>query len=155
MKRLLRYRLLYVIISIFCALNAVVFVLVGVVKAVHGYVSLVRLLAGEESETVGLFLLQSLDSFLVGLVLLIFAFGIYRIFVSHSPQEGLPPWLHEVNNLRDLKLMLWEAIMVILLVFSVSYIHSHKHEVGWKFLVIPGIILLAAISYYLMKKAAK
>lgn len=155
MKRLLRYRILYIIISVFCALNALVFVFIGALKAIHGYTVIIRAFATGEPGGAGLYLLQSLDSFLIGLVLLIFAFGIYRIFVQHQEQEGLPPWLHEINNLRDLKLMLWEAIIMVMLIFSMSYMYTHRAEANWTFLILPGVIFLVAISYFLMKKAGK
>ncbi|RPD41803.1 YqhA family protein [Chitinophaga barathri] len=155
MKRLLRYRVLYIIISVFCALNALVFVMMGVVKAVHAYITFSKEFFSETPHEPAMLLLQSLDNFLMALVLLIFAFGIYRIFVDMRLEEDMPAWLREVKTLRDLKLMLWEAILVIMLIFSISYMNSHRLELGWHFLILPGIILMVALSYFLMKRAEK
>ncbi len=155
MKKLLRYRILYIVISVCCALNALVFICMGAIKTVHGYLAFFESAPTPQSEVAAVLLLQSLDNFLVGLVLLIFAFGIYRIFVDVRLEEDMPAWLRDVKTLRDLKLMLWEAILVIMLIFSVSYMNAHRGQLSWTFLALPGIIFLVAVSYYLMKRADK
>jgi uncharacterized membrane protein YqhA len=125
------------------------------IKTVHFCLAFLASAPTPESETAAVLLLQSLDNFLVGLVLLIFAFGICRIFADVRLEEDMPAWLREVKTLRDLKLMLWEAILVIMLIFSVSYMNAHRGQLNWTFLALPDIIFLVAVSYYLMKRADK
>lgn len=63
-------------------------------------------------------LISALDRFLMAIVLLYFAYGIYLLFVRPERQEeelGIPRWLH-VEGIGQLKQTLAEVIVVVLFV---------------------------------------
>jgi uncharacterized membrane protein YqhA len=100
-------------------------------------------------------LVSALDRFLMGVVLLYFAFGVYLLFIrpDRRPEElGIPSWLH-VEGIGQLKQTLAEVIIVILFVLFLrvaleSYI-AQGPDLSWpavlKLLTLPvAIFLLSA-----------
>ena len=100
-------------------------------------------------------LVSALDRFLMGVVLLYFAFGVYLLFVrpDRRPEElGIPSWL-QVEGIGQLKQTLAEVIIVILFVLFLrvaleSYI-AEGPDMSWpevlKLLTLPvAIFLLSA-----------
>lgn len=99
-------------------------------------------------------LIESLDAFLFALVLLIFAYGIFQIFILKRPIETTEPqlaWLN-IHNISQLKMMLIEVIIVILFVFFLKYTLLHFTEASWEMLILPISILLLSISLYILKR---
>ena len=73
-----------------------------------------------EEHKPGLQILKGLDLFLVSIVFMILGLGILKIFVfSHMPFTDLPDWLN-IKNFKELKILLWETILVTLVVFSLT-----------------------------------
>jgi uncharacterized membrane protein YqhA len=103
-----------------------------------------------------LMLIRSVDAFLMGLVLLIFSYGIYDLFVSNlepaHKQFTRPNWLL-FNNIGDLKITLTEVVFIILVIIFFEQVLENGAmftENVWSFLIIPvGVILLAVgIAYF-------
>ena len=102
----------------------------------------------------GVYILEAVDVFLMALVFLIFAIAIIKLFVPDAHNIMIVKnlkWLR-VRNFTELKMLLWEAVTVTLVVFFLtSYIHDADH-VSWKAIILPCAILLLSISYFIMKK---
>lgn len=100
-------------------------------------------------------IIGALDRFLMAIVLLYFAYGIYVLFIrpEQSPEElGIPKWLH-IEGIGQLKQTLAEVIVVVLFVLflrvAVETFVAHGPELSWlellKLLILPiSIVLLAA-----------
>jgi uncharacterized membrane protein YqhA len=91
-------------------------------------------------------MIQAIDIFLIGLVLMIFAGGIYNLFV-HCPESDsaeLNSWV-KITSIAQLKRILVELVIVILFVRTLE--GALVVEPGayiWEHLVLPlGILLLA------------
>jgi len=151
LDRLLRVRYVYLVAVAFTLVNSVVFLLRGAVRSVKGYGEFLRSWRGEDVGRPGLELLESIDSFLVALVTLIFSLGIMKIFIyPDAPEDGLPGWL-KIHDFKELKILLWETILVTLVAFSMSSIMGHPEAISWNSAVVPAIILLLAVSLALMR----
>jgi uncharacterized membrane protein YqhA len=99
----------------------------------------------------GLHLIESLDSFIIALVFLVFSFGISRLFIFDTIKSDLlPKWLN-IEGLKDLKVLLWETILVAFVVIFISYYLKNTPDT-WEALQIPVIILILSISLYFLKK---
>ncbi len=92
----------------------------GLVETVEAVFVQVRMETGDlpmaDESTIKL--ISALDRFLVAIVLLYFAFGIYSLFVRaerHSQDLGIPKWLR-VAGIGELKQTLAEVIVVVLFV---------------------------------------
>ncbi|MBK5911985.1 hypothetical protein CCR85_10840 [Rhodothalassium salexigens] len=100
-------------------------------------------------------LVTALDRFLMAVVLLYFAYGIYLLFVRperSSVEMGIPRWLH-VEGIDQLKQTLAEVIIVILFVLflrvALETFIAQGPDMSWsemlKLLTLPvSIFLLAA-----------
>lgn len=71
-----------------------------------------------EDEATVISLMVALDNFLIGVVLLFFAYGVYGLFIRpdfNSRDLGLPEWMH-VEQIGQLKQTIAEVIIVVLFV---------------------------------------
>ncbi len=94
------------------------------------------------------YLIKSLDAFLIALVFLIFAFGVYSLFISkHSDidESGALKWIR-ISSLAHLKNTLAEVIIVILFVNFLEVALLNLKNLTWELFVLPGSILLLALS---------
>jgi uncharacterized membrane protein YqhA len=90
------------------------------------------------------------------MVFLVLALGIGKLFfVGPKAAEtmDLPSWLR-VDNIAQLKVLLWETILVTLVITSLSELSAGLFEkVQVTALVTPTAILLLSIALFLVKKA--
>lgn len=153
-NKILWFRYVFLIAVFFTLLNSLFFLAAGVLESVQGYkIFLQHGLKGEERP--GVYFLAGLDLFLVSMVFLIFALGILNIFIHyHKVDENLPDWL-KIANFKELKILLWETVLVTLVVFTLTEIGTSRESLKWDSLILPGIILLLTLSLYLMKRNDK
>ena len=67
---------------------------------------------------------------------------------------NLPAWLH-VKNFVELKIILWEAILTTMVIYYLAGLAEKKIngvEIALDNLILPGAILLIALSLFLLKK---
>ena len=159
MKYILRIRYIYIIAVIFTFLNSIFFLMTGVIESLHGFKIFFKKLRTGEPILIGIYFMESLDRFLVSFVFMIFSLGIYKLFfVSGEKTDPLPAWLH-IETFKDLKILLWETILVMLVVFTVSLVVNTTATKGpvtssldWNALILPAIILILSVSLYFMQK---
>ncbi|HEY7254930.1 MAG TPA: YqhA family protein [Methylomirabilota bacterium] len=151
LTRVLLLRYAYVIAVAFTLINSVVFLISGVHQSIEGYRSILRHLGGEEIVGPRMPLLESLDSFLAALVFLIFGLGIVKIFIAHDRViEGLPSWL-QIHSFRELKILLWESILITIVVMSMGTVARQLQSPTWDVLVLPAVVLVLAFGLFLMR----
>ncbi len=154
MEKWFRPRFAFQIVSIFCLIDAFFFIIIGIYKSIKAIVYLFKSLSGTEWFNPGLQMVESLDSFMLAILFIIFSYGIYRIFVLHQEDNTrFPSWLN-VHSFSDLKYLLWETVLVALIVFSLRVL-VQKEEMGWNVLYLPGIIFLLSAGYYLVNKTKR
>ncbi len=107
-----------------------------------------------EDEATVINLMVALDNFLIGVVLLFFAYGVYGLFIRpdfNSSDLGLPEWMH-VEQIGQLKQTIAEVIFVVLFVlflrialqtFQSGAPNPSLAQIGW-FLMLPFSILMLA-----------
>jgi len=100
-------------------------------------------------------LLQAVDLFLIAIVMFVFALGLLVLFDDKDDIPlKLPEWL-KVKNFMQLKVVLWEAILTTLVVSYLAGLVQLKmsgQEINISTLILPGGILLIALSLYFLKK---
>lgn len=119
-KALWSTRYIVILGVIFGVLSAIVLFIVGSLEIFD--VMLDALLANEglvSHELILTGLIGAIDFYLIGLVLLIFSFGIYELFISEldvARCSGCFSGILEVNNLDDLKNKIIKVIIMVLIV---------------------------------------
>ena len=99
--------------------------------------------------------IESLDNFLLGFVLLYFAYSTYFLFVAKDVSEDerdrvdMPSWL-KVEDLGHMKRVLLEVILVLLAVFFLKLVITEEAALDWTVLIIPATIVAIAVRLKLV-----
>ncbi|KAG6552722.1 hypothetical protein Mapa_005669 [Marchantia paleacea] len=150
--------------SMLCFLQGSMFVLHSFKEFVRAYIHNIR------SSQVILYLVEAVDVYLMGTVMLIFGMGLYELFVSSLEVPGAPAtgkglrgsnlfglftlqerpkWL-EIRSLDELKTKLGHVIVMILLVGMFEKSKRVPIHSGVDLLCFAGSILLASSCLYLL-----
>jgi len=165
MKHVFKVRWLTAVAVLFSAIGAGLMFIVGSATTVNSisvyfgfsgleaFSSIAALKASVE-------LIAALDQFLLGLVLLVFAYGVFTLFVvadedrleSARSEINAPDWLR-VTSVTDLKIKLLEVITVLLAVLFLKGILTITGGNEWTDLVIPIAVVLFGATTWLIKSA--
>ena len=150
MFRLVLYaRFVMLFASLGATLGALMMFWVGATKLLHAFKTLV----GSDDEGVtASFVMAATDSFLFGIVLMIFTYAITFVFVfdlSESDKQRLPGWMR-IEGIGELKHTLVQVILVYLVVDFATDVAEQGMHLSWQTLVMPVSILLLAGALRLM-----
>jgi uncharacterized membrane protein YqhA len=101
--------------------------------------------------------LEAVDSFLFGVVLVIFAYGIVVGFLVRLPERlarRLPRWM-KISGVGQLKQILAEVVVVVLIVIFARVVVESGGHFDWSMLVLPVSILLLAGAIWLLELGAE
>jgi uncharacterized membrane protein YqhA len=110
---------------------------------------------GAEDRQVTVPVLEAVDSFLFGIVLVIFAYGIAIGFVFTLPEgfgRTLPNWM-KIEGVSQLKGILSEVVIVVLIVIFARVVVEAQGRLEWSMLVLPASILLIAVALRMIELA--
>ena len=94
------------------------------------------------------YLIKSLDTFLIALVLFIFAHGVYTLFISNNKLDNgnsVLKWIR-TPNIGHLKNVLAEVIVIILFVKFLEVVFVNIDNLKWEILILPASIVLLALG---------
>jgi uncharacterized membrane protein YqhA len=97
--------------------------------------------------------LEAIDTFLFGIVLVIFACGVAIGFVFALPleyQKSVPRWM-KIEDVYQLKNIIGEVVIAVLIVMFARVVVESRGNVEWNTLVLPLSILLIAIALRLVE----
>ena len=101
-------------------------------------------------------IISSIDLFLIGIVLLIFGFGVYELFISEIDfaKEKFADSTLKINNLDQLKNKIIKVIIIVLIVkFFEKVLKLYHNFKTPNYLLLFSISILAiCIGYYLINK---
>lgn len=150
---LLRLRFLVVIIVLFTFINSLILIFLAAKRSIHAYGIVFLKMESEKPPAVEI--LESIDLFLIGLVFLIFSLGLTKIFlgriVDEEDESKLPKWLR-IKNFFELKILLWQTILVSLVVLFVDHLFQNEGKMSWNLLIVPVSILILSISMAVIQK---
>ena len=92
--------------------------------------------------------LEAVDAFLFGIVLVIFAYGNAIGFVFNLPEgydKRLPSWM-KVGGVGQLKATLAEVVIVVLIVIFARIVVEANGHLQWSMLVLPASILMISVA---------
>lgn len=155
-------KIMFNVLRLIISIIALLVFVAGLVLTVLGGYDLVKVFsyigAGDDRATslMAIGLLHAVDAFLVAIVFYVLALGIVTLFSSPDATfpGKLPEWLR-IKHFVQLKVILWEAILTTLVVSYLASLAEKKiagKEMSLQNLIIPGAILLMAVSLYFLKK---
>lgn len=158
MRFFFQIRYMAVIAVISALAGALLLFLIGGFRTVEAFSIILHLkevTGNDPSQMAVVFIIESLDNFLLGFVLLYFAYSTYFLFIAKgtSLEErekiDMPQWL-QVEGLGHMKRVLLEVILVLLAVFFLKLVIVEEGSFEWTMLIIPITILGIAISLKLV-----
>ena len=161
METIFRTRYVSIVAVIFGAIGAVLMFVIGAVTTVDAVLTYLgghdqAAFSSDAALAATVEIVSSLDQFLLGLVLLVFAFGVYSLWIAtdtapESSRVDAPEWI-KVTSITDLKVQLIEVVAVLLAVLFLKGVLSVPETV-WSDLVVPIAVVLLAGSVWLIRKA--
>lgn len=95
----------------------------------------------------GIYVVEAIDSILISVVIFILAGGVYKLFAGDQNTFGNSMIFSKLTNFKELKVMLWEALLLTLTVWcSLDFYFSEEGSITYLKLILPGTILLLALS---------
>ena len=152
---------------VFAAVGAVFMVVVGAVttiKAIGVYLGTddPEAFSSDAALAATVDVVTALDQFLLGLFLLIFAYGVYSLFVvanrdqwtTAKEEMGAPDWLN-ISSVTDLKVMLLEVVAVIIAVLFLKVVLdvASGADLPWNAIILPGAVVLLGATVWLFTHA--
>jgi len=141
---------------IFSYVGAIIMFVVGTIRAYDSVLSLMDS-SGPDLTDTQVNLILAVDAYLMGLVLLIFSYGIYDLFISSMDggnQPKIRPRWMTFDDIGGLKTILAEVILIILTIefFQLVLASMPEFDTFEEWLVIPIGMLLIAIGMGVFKK---
>ena len=167
METVFRARYVSVFAVLFAIIGGVLMFAIGavtIVRAVTIYLGAEELsaLSDEAGLTATVEIVSALAQFLLGLVLFVFAYGVYALFVVPDRDDwqvkrkaiGAPDWL-DITSVTDLKVRLLETIGVLLgVIFLGAALESTSTgPIPWSAIILPIAVLLFAMAIWLIIRA--
>jgi uncharacterized membrane protein YqhA len=157
-RTLANLRFMSTVAVVASSLGALLMFLIGAVKVVRAYQSFFSTtpifgtapLTGADVSIASL--IQAIDAFLIALGFLIFAGGIYNISV-HPVSDEHPGTraLFQIRNISELKSILAELIIIILMVKFLETALMSLGAYKWEMLILPVSILMLALGTRFLK----
>ena len=148
---LLRLRYMFLIVSAFSFLSSLYFIGVGVYETVHAITAVFGSVESGRWANPGITLFEALDRFLIAVLFYIFGVGMIKLFMPELFRDAeLPRWL-DIRDIKELKVLLWETVLVTLMVLSVTELVATKRELTWNTLIMPSVIAVLSLSLFLMR----
>ncbi|MBN2526090.1 MAG: YqhA family protein [Deltaproteobacteria bacterium] len=143
------------IVAVLCSLlgSALLFV-VGADKTVRAFLYYTHVKAVDiklahlsPSDIAITYVIRALDTFLIALALLIFAYGVYCLFIrKRDDVKKQIPGLPNITSVGFLKHTLGEVVIVIILVTTLEEVLVSLETLTWHLLVLPVTVLLLSLS---------
>jgi uncharacterized membrane protein YqhA len=149
-----RYIVLFGVI--FGSLSAIVLFIAGSMEISSILLEFLNLAEGHLShEEILIGIIGAIDFYLIGLVLLIFSFGIYELFISEidiARQTGTFGSILEVSNLDDLKNKIIKVIIMVLIVSFFQRILSMEFTTSTDMLAMAVSIGVICVGVYFLAR---
>lgn len=149
-----KFRYIIVIVVVALLVSSLLAFVLGIYSTYEAFHELsVGFSAGHvASNIIVVYLISSLDEFLLGIILIIIALGVYELFISKidtlkGEEIPYPNWL-TFYSLDDLKAVLTKVIIIILMVyfFKSAVVLHFDTPLSLLYLAI-GIVLIAVANY--------
>ncbi|NER08916.1 Uncharacterized protein family, UPF0114 [Muriicola jejuensis] len=146
-ERMFRIRYLALVICILFLICGFISIGLGVK---HIVLSILEVGKGAQGKP-GIPLIEAVDTLLFSLVVLILCAGIFKLFVGFNNNIGEGPVIAEIKTFKDLKILLWETLLLTLTVWTALGFFEHPNNLKFEQLILPISILLMAAALKLVK----
>ncbi len=144
--KLFNMKIMAFIVSLLLLISGIFVIALGIKGIYLAFLSLFY----EGYDKPGIHIIEAVDTLLFALVILILSGGIYKLFLGDSETFKNTAVLSKVNSFKDLKVLLWETLLLTLTVWAaLGYFHDEVFQ--YEQLVLPASILLLALALRFLK----
>lgn len=148
LEKIFQVKYLALFVSIFIMLNGILAIALGVM---HLFETLLILFEKHEGSAGGS-IIESIDTFLFSLVILILGGGIFKLFVGNENTFKDSVIFSKLNSFKDLKVLLWETILLTLTVWCALGFLIGSEKMNYEQLILPVTIVLLGLALKFIKK---
>ena len=139
------------IISILLMVCGLLAIMIGGIRLGQAIIAMTGIL----EERPGIYLIESVDALLFALVILVLSGGIFKLFIGNEHTFKDSGVFSKLNNFLDLKILLWETLLLTLTVWSVLGFFVDPEIQNYEQLILPVSILLLALALKFIKGEKK
>ena len=154
---LLRFRFLAAVVVIIVLVHAIGLLVLGATMGYKAYTIMAQGPPWTGEDRPGIHIAESVDALLFAIVLMILALGTANLFLTkdpHAHDKDTPMWMR-VESFLELKLMLWEAILLVLVMATMTSILPRLDHLDLNMLILPGVIVLLAGGLFLVRRSSQ
>ena len=151
LERIFKVKYLALIVSLFLLISGILAIVIGAIRLVE---SILQLLGIHEGKP-GIHLIESVDTLLFALVILVLAGGIFKLFIGNEHTFKESAVFSKLNSFMDLKVLLWETLLLTLTVWCVLSFFVNPEMQNYEQLILPVSILLLALALKFIKDEKK
>ena len=142
----LKFRYLAVVAVVILLIHAVGLLALAGLRTYEAY----QALTGSGAHRPGIPIAESVDAALFALVLIVLALGTTSLYLGSGDgaDPRIPAWMR-VRSLSELKTLLWEAILLVLVMATLTSIMSSMDDIHWGLLVLPAAVLALSAGLFL------
>ncbi|MCA9402511.1 MAG: YqhA family protein [Candidatus Omnitrophica bacterium] len=148
-------RLITLLAVIFSLMASLSLFIAGSYQLMHAAISFAKGMTGRTNyNDLVVNVIGGIDLYLIGIVLLIFSFGVYELFVSKidPARQDREINILEIKNLDGLKTKLLKVIIMVMIVhFFKLIMTSHPHNPLEILYLAGGVLMISACTYFLRR----
>ncbi len=150
-------RLVIVTAVVFAILGAFALFIAGAMETLHTFSYIFESEATTNTTKLIAGILGSIDLFLIGIFLFIFAFGVYELFISRIDiaREDEATNILEIESLDELKNKLIKVVIIILIVSFFKAALNFTFNSPLDLLCLAAAILAISVCYFLLIASEK
>ena len=146
-EKLFKFKYIALLISILTLICGLTAIFVGLLRITEA----ILVLAGIHTGRPGVLLIESVDTFLFSLVVLILSGGIFKLFCGNETTFSNIGIFSQLKTFKDLKVLLWESLLLTLTVWCANSFFLDTAESTYERLILPVSIVLLALALHLVR----
>jgi len=151
LERIFKVKYLALIVSLLLMISGILAIVLGAIRLVE---SILQMLGIHEGKA-GIHLIESVDTLLFALVILVLAGGIFKLFTGNENTFKESAIFSKLNSFMDLKVLLWETLLLTLTVWCALSFFINPEIQKYEQLILPVTILLLALALKFIKDVKK
>lgn len=148
-------RLITILVVVFSLFASFMLFLAGSYECAQASIKFLRSISGTiDYNALVASIINAIDLYLIGIVLLIFSFGVYELFISKINPAKLDTEIDilEIKTLDGLKNKLLKVIIMVMVVYFFKSILNYHFEKPLEMLYLGGAILAVSACTFFIRK---
>lgn len=151
LERIFKVKYLALIVSILLMISGVLAIVLGAIRLVES----ILVMLGIHEGKAGIYLIESVDTLLFSLVILVLSGGIFKLFVGDENTLSENIVFSKIKTFMDLKVLLWETLLLTLTVWCALGFFINTESQNYEQLILPVSIVLLALALKFIKGEKK